>query len=190
MKRGSRGLLAGAEGTTHWGDAKAGRVRLSFNPQLRVGEQLGLSAPSSGRATSIVRTPGIRCFSLSSTATTARMARPSSAAWTPRLPCRSSTGRSNARRFGTRSASRSLGELFPRVGFIVSELPGQPAPLSISTTSAGQRSSGSRRAKPPPSGPGSAATAFAPTRSGCRSRPTGPHPTCLVLHLVDWPRAP
>ena len=105
MKGGSRGLLAGAEGTPKGGDAKAGRVRLSFNPQLRV-KQLGLAAPSSGRATSTVRTAGIRCSSLASTATTARMARPSSAARTPRLPCRSSTRRSNARRFGTRSASR------------------------------------------------------------------------------------
>ena len=36
MTRGSRGFLAGTEGNHSMGDAKAGPVRLSFNPQLPV----------------------------------------------------------------------------------------------------------------------------------------------------------
>ncbi len=62
-----------------------------------------------------------------------------------------------------------LGELFPRVGFIVTRSRERTGPSSTSTTSVGPRSSGSRRARPPPTGPGSRAIGFGPTRSACCS---------------------
>jgi hypothetical protein len=77
-----------------------------------------------------------------------------------------------------------LGELFPRVGFIVTTLTGTNGPSSISTTSVARRSSGSRRAKKPPTGPGSPATGSGPTRCGYSS---GSSPTTSATSCADWP---
>jgi len=60
-----------------------------------------------------------------------------------------------------------FGELFPRVGSSSPRSPGRTGPSSTSTTNAGRRSSGSRRAKKPPTGPASPVIASGPTKSGC-----------------------
>ena len=62
-----------------------------------------------------------------------------------------------------------LGELFPRVGFIVTTLTGTTRPSFASITSAERRSSGSRRANPRRTGRAYPATVSARTRSACCS---------------------
>jgi hypothetical protein len=62
---------------------------------------------------------------------------------------------------------RRLGELFPRVGFVVTNLTGRTWRSSISTTNMGRRSSEPRPARKPFTGPGPNVTASGRMRYGC-----------------------
>jgi hypothetical protein len=77
--------------------------------------------------------------------------------------------RPSTRRVTLAKVEHHLGELFPRVGFIVTTLTGTNRTSSASTTTAGRLSNGSRRAKPPPTGRASPVTGFGRTRSVCSS---------------------
>jgi len=61
------------------------------------------------------------------------------------------------------------GELFPRVGFIVTNMSASPEGVVGITTGAGRRRRGSKRASTPLTGPGCPATGSWPTRCGCGS---------------------
>ncbi len=62
-----------------------------------------------------------------------------------------------------------LGELFPRVGFIVTTLTGTNRAVVHFYNQRGTAEQWIKEAKPPPTGPGSPATAFGPTRCDCSS---------------------
>ena len=75
------------------------------------------------------------------------------------------------------------GELYPRVGFIVTNLKRPPDESARSTTAAAPLSSGSARASTRCAGPGCPATPSATMRSGCSSMPL---PTTSPTSCARW----